>query len=122
MQEMISSMKKRIAASGILIGVVNVLLGSCGGILAVQSLKQNNVSQKKAHATSIAVILPLTVASAAIYLLNGRFKISESAIYIFPGIIGSVAGSLILPKINGNLLRKLFSCFIIYAGIRMLFK
>ena len=115
-------MKKRIAFSGILIGMINVLLGSCGGIVAVESLKHNSLEQKKAHATSIAVILPLSIFSAIIYYYSKNLNISESAVYIIPGIIGAVTGSFLLPKINGKVLRKIFSGFILYAGVRMLFK
>lgn len=115
-------MKKRISIYGILIGTINILLGSCGGILAVQSLKQNSLTQNKAHATSIAVILPLSIASAIIYLKNNRINLIESSVYIVPGLIGAALGSIILPKINGNLLKKVFSVFIIYAGVRMLLR
>ena len=88
---------------GILTGVVNILIGSCGGIVAVEALKLRGTNQTKSHATAIAIILPLTVISAA-------------------GLIGSAIGSLLLPKIPKDVLSKVFSVFIIYAGIRMLMK
>lgn len=115
-------MKKRIGLYGVLIGTINILLGSCGGILAVESLKKNSVPQHKAHATSIAVILPLSIVSAIIYLSKNSIELSESGVFIVPGLIGAVAGSIILPKINNKLLKKVFSGFIVYAGIRMLLK
>lgn len=115
-------MKKRIALSGVIIGIINTLLGACGGIVAVESLKRNSVDQKKAHATSIAIILPMTVFSAIIYLINDKTKVTDSVVFIIPGILGAFCGSRILPELNGNLLRKVFSGFIIYAGVRMLMK
>lgn len=50
---------------GILTGIVNILIGSCGGIVAVEALKLRGTNQTKSHATAIAIILPLTVISAA---------------------------------------------------------
>ena len=37
-------------------------------------------------------------------------------------LVGSIIGALLLPKIPKNILSKVFSIFIIYAGIRMLMK
>lgn len=105
--------------SGILIGLINILIGSCGGIVAVETLKHTLNDQTKAHATAIAVILPLTVISAGIYVCNGSIKISDSFIFLIPGLIGSILGSKLLTKIPQNTLSKIFSCFMIYSGVRM---
>ena len=107
---------------GILTGAVNILIGSCGGIVAVEALKLRGVDQTKSHATAIAIILPLTLISAAGYLIKEQVKLSDSYVYLLPGLVGSAAGSLLLPKIPKNILSKVFSIFIIYAGIRMLMK
>ena len=116
-------MKKTInVLLGILTGAVNILIGSCGGIVAVEALKLRETDQTKSHATAIAVILPLTVISAAGYLLKGQVKLSDCYIYIIPGLVGSIIGALLLPKIPKKILSKVFSIFIIYAGIRMLMK
>lgn len=114
-------MKKAVSLFlGILIGFTNIVVGSCGGIVAVESLKKENLNQTQAHATAIAVILPLTVISAAIYLYRGDVKMSDSYVYILPGIAGAVTGSWLLPKIPRKILSKAFAVFIIYAGIRMI--
>ena len=51
----------RAALTGGLCGVLNGLFGAGGGIAAVPLLKAGGLEQKKAHATSLAVILPLAV-------------------------------------------------------------
>ena len=56
---------------GLVIGAVNGFFGSGGGIIAVQAMEKLGVEQKKAHATSLLVILPLSIASAVIYFLSG---------------------------------------------------
>ncbi len=116
-------MKKTVSAAlGVLIGIVNILVGSCGGIVAVESLKYNNTDQTKSHATAIAIILPLTIISAGVYLYKDNVKLSDSYVYILPGLFGSLIGGYLLPKIPKKTLSKVFSLFIIYAGIRMFFK
>ena len=116
-------MKKTVSSIlGVLIGIVNILVGSCGGIVAVESLKYNGSDQTKSHATAIAIILPLTVISAALYLLRGNVRLRDSYVYILPGLIGSLLGGYLLPRIPKKALSKVFSAFIIYAGVRMLFK
>lgn len=103
-------------------GLINVIAGSCGGIIAVENLKYNKIDRTKAHATAIAVILPLSIISAGIYIYRGDVNISDSYIYILPGLAGSAVGSLILPKVPKKYLSKAFSIFIIYAGVKMFLK
>ncbi len=107
---------------GIVTGIINILIGACGGIVAVETLKLNSVSQNKSHATAIAIILPLTIVSAILYMYRGNVSLSESYVFLIPGIIGSFIGAYILKKINENVLNKVFSAFIIYSGIRMFLK
>ena len=107
---------------GILTGVVNILIGSCGGIVAVEALKLRGTDQTKSHATAIAIILPLTIISAVGYLIKGPVRLSDSFVFLIQGLVGSAIGSFLLPKIPKNVLSKVFSIFIIYAGIRMLMK
>ena len=110
------------ALLGLLTGFTNIAVGSCGGIVAVESLKKDDLDQTKAHATAIAVILPLTVISAAMYIYRGDVKISDSCVYLIPGLVGAFIGSKLLPKVPKNILSKAFAVFIIYAGIRMIIK
>lgn len=107
---------------GILIGLVNSILGAGGGMIAVPALKKYDMSQTKAQASAIAIILPLSIISAVCYILNGNVKINDSLIFIFPGVVGAVAGAIILPKIPVDLLKKIFAGFMIWAGIRLMIK
>lgn len=109
-------------ALGIPIGIVNGLFGAGGGMLAVPFLKKTGLEQKKSHANAIAVILPITLLSAILYLVNGSVKFSQAWIYIPTGLIGAILGTLILKKISPKWLKKIFGAFMIYAGIRMVMK
>ena len=114
--------KLLIAFSGIGIGFLNGLLGAGGGMIAVPILKHLSLSQKEAHANAVAVILPITILSAILYLINGYVTLKESLIYIPTGIIGSLIGAALLKKISPLWLKRIFSFFMLYAGVRLLFK
>lgn len=105
--------------TGFLIGLINSLIGACGGIIAVTALKKDGMSQKEAHANAIAIILPLSIISAAFYIINGHTQLNESIIFIPGGIAGAVVGGILLKKMPQNILRKVFSIFMIWAGIKM---
>ncbi|MCL2107587.1 MAG: sulfite exporter TauE/SafE family protein [Oscillospiraceae bacterium] len=107
---------------GVLVGVLNGLLGAGGGMLAVPLLKKLGLQQTNAHATSVAVILPLAAMSAAAYLWLDYFQLPDAAVYLLPGIAGALLGALLLAKIPGQWLRKIFACFMIWAGIRMIMR
>lgn len=105
---------------GGVIGMVNGLFGAGGGMLAVPLLKKMGLSQTEAHANAVAVILPITVASAILYLIRDYVNLSDAFIYIPTGLVGSVAGTVILRKISPFLLKKIFAFFMLYAGFRLL--
>ncbi|MBQ8029268.1 MAG: sulfite exporter TauE/SafE family protein [Clostridia bacterium] len=115
-------MKKKLCFFGLLTGLINAAFGAGGGIVCVSLLKKMGIEQKRAQATTVCVILPLTVITSTFYLLKGYLSLSDSFIYILPGFFGSVLGSLILKKINNDFLGKLFSLFMIWAGLRMIFR
>lgn len=107
---------------GFCIGIINSLIGACGGIITVAVLKKDGMSQTDAHANAIAIIFPLTIISAAFYLIKGYTTFSDSLIFIPGGIAGAIIGGILLPKIPQKYLRKIFAVFILWAGIRMIIK
>jgi len=109
-------------AGGALVGILNGMLGAGGGMLVVPMLKKLGLEQTKSHATAVAVIFPLSVLSAAAYLLLGRFELIQASVYLLPGAAGALLGALLLSKIPAKWLRKIFACFMIWAGIRMVMK
>jgi len=107
-------------AGGALVGVLNGMLGAGGGMLVVPMLKKFGLEQTKSHATAVAVIFPLSVVSAAAYLLLGHFDLGQAAGYLLPGAAGALAGGLLLAKIPAKWLRRIFACFMVWAGIRLM--
>lgn len=116
-------MKKiKLLFSGLMIGFINALFGAGGGIIAVALLKKEYNDQKKAQATAVSVILPITVITAIRYITLGYMTFKEALPYILPGFLGAIVGSKILKKANNKLLKTLFSCIMLWAGVRLILK
>ena len=107
--------------TGVLCGIFNGLLGAGGGVVAVLSLRKFlGVETHKSHATAIAIILPLTIVSAAIYLGGYHVDIAMTAWVTAGGMIGGMMGAKLLKKISANILHKIFGAVMIFAAIRMM--
>ncbi|HOQ00876.1 MAG TPA: sulfite exporter TauE/SafE family protein [Acetivibrio clariflavus] len=106
---------------GLVTGLANGLFGSGGGTIAVPAMilllkKEDHI----AHATAIAVILPLTVVSAVLYISNSFIDWGLTVKVIMGGIVGGYIGAKLLAKCPSRILRKIFSLFMIAAAIRMI--
>lgn len=112
----------RTISSGFAVGLVNGVFGAGGGMLAVPLLKKAGLNQKSAHANAVAVILPITVISAIMYLVKGNVMLSDSFAFIPTGLIGSVIATFLLKKFSNRWLQKIFAAFMIYAGVRLLLR
>ena len=107
---------------GILIGAVNGLFGAGGGIITVPILRKAGLEAKQSHANAVAVILPVSILSGVLYLVNGKVQFSDVSPYILWGLIGSVLGTFMLKKISPLWLKRIFGIFVIYAGVRMILR
>lgn len=118
---------------GFFAGLLNGLLGAAGGILLVSllpyltpparfHLRPNSFDDSRdLLATSLCVMLPVTVLSAALYWLGGKTTDTRLALAIsLPAAAGGLAGAYLLGKIPRELLRKLFGLLVAVSGIRML--
>ena len=110
------------ALLGALTGIVNGLLGAGGGMIAVPSLRKLGLDKKEAHANAVAVILPLAIFSAVLYLYEGRVTLTDPLIYIPSGIAGAILGTFIMKKITAKSLGRIFGAFMIYSGVRVILR
>ena len=83
------------------IGFVNGFFGGGGGMLLVPLLeKVMKCPVKKSHATAIAIILPISIAGAITYVINGFFDVG-AVISVSGGcVVGGIVGALLLKKGN----------------------
>lgn len=113
--------KSRYAVSGVLAGVVNGLFGGGGGMVLVPLLRRwCGLEGRKAFATCVAVILPLCVVSAAVYVLRRGVDAALAAPYLLGGLAGGFLGGRLFPKVSAGWLRYLFAAFLVYGGVRYL--
>ena len=113
--------KSRYAVSGVLAGVVNGLFGGGGGMVLVPLLRRwCGLEERKAFATCVAVILPLCVVSAAVYVLRRGVDATLAAPYLLGGLAGGFLGGRLFPKVSAGWLRYLFAAFLVYGGVRYL--
>lgn len=116
--------KKRrflLALCGGAIGVVNGLFGAGGGMLAVPVLAfAAGLPQKKAHATAIAVILPLCVVSTVVYAVRGGFETDILLPTVLGVLAGGIAGAALLKKLSAPVLNLIFYGLMLFAGIKMM--
>lgn len=108
------------ALGGVGVGILNGLLGAGGGMLTVPLLEWTGVKGRRAHATSLAVILPLSLVSAGAYLLRGWVSLGEAALFLPGGVLGAAAGGWLLPRLNTAWVKALFSLLLLWAAWRML--
>lgn len=106
---------------GAFVGGVNGLLGGGGGTVLVPTYTGlADMQEKTAHATSIVSILPLCLISSIIYLTKNEFDYLTGGIVTGGVIVGGIIGSLILKKINSQVLNLVFYGLMIYAGAKMI--
>lgn len=107
--------------SGIFIGFVNGFWGGGGGMICVPILTNLlKLPEKKGHATTLLVMLPLCIASFIIYLIKGSVDV-KTAINVGVGfVIGGALGALLLKGINNLVLKLIFAVVIILGGIKLI--
>ena len=106
--------------SSFLPGLVNGLLGTGGGILAVAVFQRQGLTANQSHATAVGLMLPLSAISLTILLFQYEQQFLCYWPLIIPTILGSVTGSWLLKRVKPQRLRLLFIALIIYSAIRIL--
>lgn len=108
---------------GGLIGVANGFFGGGGGMIAVPILLSLlDGDEKKAHASAIFVMLPISIASAIIYITTKQAEFGASWWTILGLTIGGVIGAWLLPKLKNKYIKWVFVVLMFASGIYMLVK
>ena len=109
------------ALTGIAVGICNGFFGSGGGMIAVPMLEKGG-SEAKAHATSIAITLPLSIISGLVYFKGGSLDFSQAVKFIPLGLAGAAVGAMLMKKLSNSLLKRIFGALMIIAGVRIFMK
>ena len=117
------SSRLKCAVTGALAGAANGFFGAGGGMFVIPLFTRwVKLDEQKTYASSIAVILPLCVVSAVVYLARDGVDLKEALPYLIGGIVGGFAGGKIFKKIPTAVLRKAFAVILVVGGVKGLFK
>lgn len=108
------------AAGGFAAGMLNGLLGAGGGMVVVPLLSALGCTGKKSHATALAVIVPLSAVSAALYLWQGRFALADALPWLPGSLVGAWLGSRLMPHLATGWLKLIFGGLMLWGALRLL--
>lgn len=106
-------------AAGAAVGAASGFFGGGGGSVGVPLIgKTLGLDVKSTHATTLAVILPVTLISAAIYLSNGFFPPTYGIPAALGVTVGGAIGARLMKVIDPIVLTRLFAALTLVAGAR----
>jgi uncharacterized membrane protein YfcA len=101
-------------------GALSGLLGVGGGIVIVPGLVLLlGMGQRRAHSTSLAAIIPIAVAGAAGYAMEGAVDWLAAALLVAGAAAGTLAGTHILRRLPDRALRVIFAAFLLAAAVTL---
>lgn len=121
--KVISNKKLNIFAvlTGSLAGLVNGVFGGGGGMLVVPMLVSLlKCEPKKAHATALLIILPLSLTSGLFYAAFGNLDFRVAIPVTIGVVFGGVVGAFLLSKLSSKWVIIIFSAVMAVAGVKML--
>ena len=108
---------------GALVGVINGFFGGGGGMVVVPLLnKLFGMEQKKAQATALFVILPISLVSTIVYLCHNSIHFAHCWPVILGIVGGGIVGAKLLNKLNNRAIKGIFILFMFVGGIGMLIR
>ena len=109
-----------IVFSGIFIGLINGFLGGGGGMFCVPILeKLYSLKTKEAHSTALVVMLPLSLVSSVVYLLNNNVDMFSLGLCGIGVLFGGIIGAIFLKKIKSKWIMLAFALIMLAAGVKM---
>lgn len=105
---------------GLVAGILSGLLGIGGAVIMVPAMVfLLNKPQHIAQATSLAVIIPTSLAGTLMYQAHGQWDMNVSFLVTFGGIFGGYIGSILMSKINPLISRRIYALMILLIAIKM---
>jgi hypothetical protein len=107
---------------GLLAGIICGLFSTGGGMILVPAFMYIlKIEAVESRATSVCCILSMVIASSFFYYQNNYIDWNTGFLCAIGGAIGGYFGAKLLGKIPDYILKILFTIFLIYASIKMLF-
>lgn len=111
----------RAILTGAVGGFASGLTGIGGGTVMVPLLTGLlGMTQRRAHATSMVIVIFAAIAAVAQYIGRGEVKWGLAGALIIGGVVGAQIGARALHRIPDRELRLVFSIFLLAVGVRLL--
>lgn len=108
-------------ASGAAAGVGSGLLGVGGGIVMVPLLTGVlGFTQHRAHATSLAAIVPIGLVGATTFALHAQVDVAIALPMAVGTMLGAPLGARIMHSLREGILMTLFGALMLLVAVRML--
>ena len=116
-----SSRVVRVVLVGLLAGFLSGLFGVGGGILIVPALVLLlGFTQRLAHGTSLAAVLPIAIASLTTYAIEDKVDWKVGALLAVGAVAGAVVGTQILHRLPHDTLAIAFAVLLVATAMRLL--
>ena len=104
-----------------LVGFINGFFGGGGGLVCVPTLeKVYGLDTKKSHATAVSIMLPLSLASSVVYVVNNNLNWIYTLLISLGVLLGGLLGAYALKKFRASFVRWIFIVVLFVAGVRMI--
>lgn len=108
---------------GLLAGLLSGAFGVGGGVLIVPAVVLLlGFDQRLAHGTSLAAVVPISVAGVGGYLMHDGLDVPVAVILMIGTVTGVMYGTRLLARIPTTPLRWLFIAFMLVSAARLLFE
>jgi uncharacterized membrane protein YfcA len=108
-------------AAGATAGFLSGLFGVGGGLIMVPALVLLvGLTQHRAHATSLAAIIPIAVVGAVIFGRAQSVDLVAAALLVAGSLAGVQVGTRLMERLSGARLTLVFGGFVIVVALAML--
>ena len=106
---------------GLFAGFINGFFGAGGGLLLVPMITfVAKDDSKKAHATTLACVMFMCLASSIIYLVKKQLNFKLILVCLIGSLIGALIGTKLLKNLKNNIIDLVFSLVLVVAGVCMI--
>lgn len=103
-------------------GLASGLLGVGGGTVMVPLLVVlAGFSQHRAHATSLAAIVPIGAVAGAVFAFEGVAEYDTAALLAAGALVGAPLGARAMALVGERSLEAAFGAFLVAVGVAMVF-
>ncbi len=104
---------------GLAAGLMSGGFGIGGGIVMVPLLVAVGVDRHRAHATSLAAIIPIAIAGSVAFGLSGEINLNLGLLIGAGGVVGSTIGASLMNRMSSRSLSIFFGIVLLVVAIRM---